>query len=149
MNDINTRGLLNHFYISYFSLYIFKFDYSNIFIFQIWGKDVEQSSVYYSSHSSMHHQYYQQTHHQMMSSSHHHHHHQQSVPTGYEIMLPPPQHSMWPTDYESDRSNQAHHGQSDDMLARIHAFAWSYGFFFHLDSSHIAIKNGNRMDGNL
>ncbi|KZC10909.1 PREDICTED: homeobox protein SIX2 [Dufourea novaeangliae] len=62
------------------------------------GKDVEQSSVYYSSHSSMHHQYYQQTHHQMMSSAHHHHHHhhhhQQSMPARYEIMLPPPQHSM-------------------------------------------------------
>ncbi|XP_035718275.1 homeobox protein SIX2-like [Vespa mandarinia] len=58
------------------------------------GKDVEQSSVYYPSHTSMHHQYYQQTHHQMMSGSHHHHHHQQGMPTGYEIMLPPPQHSM-------------------------------------------------------
>ncbi|XP_020292877.1 homeobox protein SIX2-like [Pseudomyrmex gracilis] len=54
------------------------------------GKDMEQSSVYYSSHSSMHHQYYQQTHHQMMSSGHHQH----SMPAGYEIMLPPPQHSM-------------------------------------------------------
>ncbi|XP_029674966.1 homeobox protein SIX2-like isoform X2 [Formica exsecta] len=59
----------------------------------VYDTDVEQSSVYYSSHSSMHHQYYQQTH-QMMSTSHHHHHHQQSVPAGYEIMLPPPQHSM-------------------------------------------------------
>ncbi|XP_015178319.1 PREDICTED: homeobox protein six1-like [Polistes dominula] len=61
------------------------------------GKDMEQSSIYYPSHSSMHHQYYQQTHHQMMSSTHHHHHHhhhQQSMPTGYEIMLPPPQHSI-------------------------------------------------------
>ncbi|XP_015599677.1 homeobox protein SIX2 [Cephus cinctus] len=60
------------------------------------GKDVEQSSVYYSSHSGMHHQYYQPTHHQMMTGSHHHHHHhhQQGMPTGYEIMLPPPQHSM-------------------------------------------------------
>ncbi|XP_078048759.1 homeobox protein six4 [Augochlora pura] len=60
------------------------------------GKDVEQTSVYYSSHSSMHHQYYQQSHHQMMSTSHHHHHHhhQQGMPTGYELMLPPPQHSM-------------------------------------------------------
>ncbi|XP_053987039.1 homeobox protein six1a-like [Hylaeus anthracinus] len=59
------------------------------------GKDAEQSSVYYSSHSSMHHQYYQQTHHQMMSTAHHHHHHhQQTMPAGYEIMLPPPQHSM-------------------------------------------------------
>ncbi|KAL6266817.1 hypothetical protein P5V15_003647 [Pogonomyrmex californicus] len=58
------------------------------------GKDVEQSSVYYSSHPSVHHQYYPQTHHQMMSSSHHHHHHQQNVPAGYEIMLPPPQHSI-------------------------------------------------------
>ncbi|XP_076178072.1 homeobox protein six4 [Ptiloglossa arizonensis] len=59
------------------------------------GKDAEQNPVYYSSHSSMHHQYYQQTHHQMMSTAHHHHHHhQQSMPAGYEIMLPPPQHSM-------------------------------------------------------
>ncbi|XP_076245179.1 homeobox protein six4 [Calliopsis andreniformis] len=58
------------------------------------GKEIEQTSVYYSSHSSMHHQYYQQTHHQMMPSSHHHHHHQQGMPAGYEIMLPPPQHSM-------------------------------------------------------
>ncbi|XP_012282157.1 homeobox protein SIX2 [Orussus abietinus] len=59
------------------------------------GKDVEQSPVYYSSHSSMHHQYYQQSHHQMMSGSHHHHHHhQQGMSAGYEIMLPPPQHSM-------------------------------------------------------
>ncbi|XP_068974512.1 homeobox protein SIX6-like [Bombus flavifrons] len=57
------------------------------------GKDAEQSSVYYSSHSSMHHQYYQQTHHQMMSSAHHYQHHQQGMPTGYEITLPPPQHS--------------------------------------------------------
>lgn len=57
------------------------------------GKDVDQSSVYYSSHSGMHHQYYQQTHHQMMSSAHHYQHHQQSMPTGYEIALPPPQHS--------------------------------------------------------
>ncbi|XP_076279705.1 homeobox protein six4 isoform X2 [Lasioglossum baleicum] len=57
------------------------------------GKDVEQGTVYYSSHSSMHHQYYQQSHHQMMSTSHHHHH-QQSMPTGYELMLSPPQHSM-------------------------------------------------------
>ncbi|XP_046738301.1 homeobox protein six1-like [Diprion similis] len=57
------------------------------------GKDLEQSSVYYSSHSSMHHQYYHQPshHHQMMAGPHHH---QQSMPTGYEIMLPPPQHSM-------------------------------------------------------
>ncbi|XP_076635845.1 homeobox protein six4 [Colletes latitarsis] len=59
------------------------------------GKDAEQSSVYYSTHSPMHHQYYQQTHHQMMTSAHHHHHHhQQTMPAGYEIMLPPPQHSM-------------------------------------------------------
>ncbi|CAK9805578.1 Homeobox protein SIX4 [Anthophora quadrimaculata] len=57
------------------------------------GKDAEQSSVYYSSHSSMHHQYYQQTHHQMMSTTHHYQHHQQSMPAGYEIALPPPQHS--------------------------------------------------------
>ncbi|EZA58435.1 hypothetical protein DMN91_007805 [Ooceraea biroi] len=63
------------------------------------GKDVEQSSGYFSNQSSTH-QYYpaihQQTHHQMMSNSHHHHHHQQSMPTSYEIMLPPLQrsHSM-------------------------------------------------------
>jgi hypothetical protein len=53
---------------------------------------MEQSSVYYPSHSSIH-QFYQQTH-QMSSSHHHHHHHQQSMPSGYEFMLPPPQHSM-------------------------------------------------------
>ncbi|XP_076750906.1 homeobox protein six4 [Xylocopa sonorina] len=62
------------------------------------AKDVEQTAVYYPSHSSVHHQYYQQTHHQMMSTAHHHHHHhyqhhQQSMPAGYEIALPPPQHS--------------------------------------------------------
>ncbi|CAL7946667.1 unnamed protein product [Xylocopa violacea] len=69
------------------------------------AKDVEQTGggggVYYPSHSSVHHQYYQQTHHhQMMSSAHHHHHHhyqhhhhQQGMPAGYEIALPPPQHS--------------------------------------------------------
>ncbi|XP_012264792.1 homeobox protein SIX2 [Athalia rosae] len=58
------------------------------------GKDLEQSPVYYSSHSTMqHHHYYQQSHHhQMMGGPHHHQ--QSSMPTGYEIMLPPPQHSM-------------------------------------------------------
>ncbi|XP_066586496.1 homeobox protein SIX2 isoform X2 [Prorops nasuta] len=56
----------------------------------VYDNDVDQSSVYYSSHSGMHHQYYQQTHHQMMTTHHHHHHHQQGMPSGYEIMLPPP-----------------------------------------------------------
>ncbi|XP_063994840.1 homeobox protein SIX2 [Diachasmimorpha longicaudata] len=56
------------------------------------GKDIDQP-VYYSSHASMHHQYYQQSHHQMMTGTHHHHH-QQTMSSGYEIMLPPPQHSM-------------------------------------------------------
>ncbi|XP_057324013.1 homeobox protein SIX2-like isoform X1 [Microplitis mediator] len=63
------------------------------------GKDVEQSSIYYSTHSSMHHQYYQQNHHQAVANGHHHHHHhhhhhQQDMPSAYEIMLPPTQHSM-------------------------------------------------------
>ena len=88
------------------------------------GKDTEQTSVYYSSHSSMHHQYYQQTHHQMMSSAHHYQHHQQGMPTGYEITLPPPQHSTWPTDYGNDRNDAAHPGQIDDVFSRVHAFAW-------------------------
>ncbi|XP_043461386.1 homeobox protein SIX6-like [Leptopilina heterotoma] len=60
------------------------------------GKDIDQSSVYYSSHSSMsHHQYYQQTHHQMMATSHHHY--QQGIrdsSSGYDLILPPPQHTM-------------------------------------------------------
>ncbi|XP_017876057.1 homeobox protein SIX2-like [Ceratina calcarata] len=56
------------------------------------AKDADQSTVYYPNHSSMHHQYYQQTHHQMMST-HHYQHHQQGMPSGYEIALPPPQHS--------------------------------------------------------
>ncbi|XP_011310988.1 homeobox protein SIX4 isoform X1 [Fopius arisanus] len=57
------------------------------------GKDMDQAAVYYSSHTGMHHQYYQQSHHQMMTGTHHHHH-QQTMSSGYEIMLPPPQHSM-------------------------------------------------------
>lgn len=69
-----------------------SFSFSTMFL-DVSGKDAEQTSVYYSSHSSMHHQYYQQTHHQMMSTAHHYQHHQQSMPTGYEIALPPPQHS--------------------------------------------------------
>lgn len=72
----------------------------------------------------MHHQYYQQTHHQMMSTAHHYQHHQQSMPTGYEIALPPPQHSTWPTDYETDRNDAVHPVQTEDVFSRVHAFAW-------------------------
>ena len=91
---------------------------------------MDQSPVYYSSHSSMsHHQYYQQTHHQMMTGSHHHHHHhQQGMSSGYEIMLPPPQHTMWPVEYEENRGD--HHVQvfneqsCDQVLTWVHAYAW-------------------------